>query len=221
VPLCYSLEELHAEKTRALLERTRPRDLYDVVHLWDRRADVNLASVRDVLARKCAAKNVIAPTSASLTALVRGSPDLRGDWGNMLSHQLPALPALDTLLARLEEVLGWIDAREPSPAPVAVHKLAAGEQLIAPRGGFYWGGNQRLELVRFAGANRLKIAFTYNGTRRVVEPYSLRRKGSGNLLLYAWENGAASIKAFKTVEMFNVETTDEPFVPRYRVELTG
>ena len=30
---CYSLTELLAEKLRALVERCRPRDLYDVIHL--------------------------------------------------------------------------------------------------------------------------------------------------------------------------------------------
>ena len=36
--LTYSLNELLAEKTRALFERTRPRDLYDVVYILENRA---------------------------------------------------------------------------------------------------------------------------------------------------------------------------------------
>ena len=32
--LCYPFEEVFAEKMRALVERQRPRDLYDVVHLY-------------------------------------------------------------------------------------------------------------------------------------------------------------------------------------------
>ncbi len=31
--LCYSIAELFGEKLRALAERCRPRDLYDVVHM--------------------------------------------------------------------------------------------------------------------------------------------------------------------------------------------
>lgn len=221
VALCYSLEELFAEKTRALLERTRPRDLYDVVHLWDRRDEVAIDSVRAVLTKKCVAKNVTPPTTASLSALVRQSDELRADWGNMLDHQLPTLPALDGLLDRLDEVLGWIDAPQPVPVPLAAVGSTSGEQLVAPRGGFYWGAGQRLELVRFAGANRLKIAFTYDGKVRIAEPYSLRRKRTGNLVLYAWEDGARHIKAFNSSKMHDVQVTAEPFVPRYRVELTG
>jgi len=72
--------------TPALLERTRPRDLYDVIHLWDRRDEVAMDSVREVLKKKCAAKNVAAPTAASLSALVKGSAELRADWNGMLNH---------------------------------------------------------------------------------------------------------------------------------------
>jgi predicted nucleotidyltransferase component of viral defense system len=219
--LCYSLEELFAEKTRALLERTRPRDLYDVVHLWDRRDELRLGSVRAILASKCAAKNVTLPTTASLSALVTGSEELRADWENMLAHQLSTLPSLDGLLGRLDEVLGWIDAPQLLPTPLPALVATPGDLLVAPRGGVYWGSGQRLELVRFAGANRLKIAFSYDGKPRIVEPYSLRRKSTGNLLLYAWEDGARNIKAFSTAKMVNVRATNESFVPRFRVELTG
>jgi len=219
--VCYSIEELFAEKTRALLERTRPRDLYDVVHLWDRREHVALDTVREILAKKCEAKNLPCPTTASLIAVVRTSDELRADWGNMLEHQLPALPGLDGLLDRLDEVLGWIDAQAPIAAPLPPARGEWDGVVVAPLGGFYWGGGQRLELVRFAGSNRLKIAFTYNGKPRLAEPYSLRRKKTGNLLLYAWEDGAQTIKAFNVAEIYSLRTTDEPFVPRYRVELIG
>jgi hypothetical protein len=100
-------------------------------------------------------------------------------------------------------------------------RLAAGQVRVAVRGGHYWGGGQRLEQVRFAGANRLVIEFTYHGARRRAEPYSFRRKGTGNLLLYAWEQGGRTIKSFNTAEMSDVSVTDLPFTPRYLVELTG
>jgi hypothetical protein len=219
--LCYSLEELYAEKTRALLERTRPRDLYDVAHLWERRTEVAFDSVRSILKKKCLAKNVAPPTTATLVALVRGSDELKADWSNMLEHQLPTLPGLDGLLARLDEVLGWIDAPRPIPAPLPAYATASGERLEAPRGGYYWGGGQRLEVVRFAGANRLKIAFTYDGKPRVAAPYSLRRKKTGNLVLYAMEDGASHIKSFITTKMRDVRATNQSFLPVYRVELTG
>jgi hypothetical protein len=219
--LSYSLEELFAEKTRALLERTRPRDLYDVAHLWERRAEVAIASLRGAFGRKCAAKNIATPTAAALIALVRDSADLRADWDHMLGHQLPMLPLLDTLLDRLDDILGWIDAPRPLPAALEAVRLAAGQTRVALRGGHYWGGGQQLEQVRFAGANSLMIEFTYHGKRRLAEPYSFRRKDTGNLLLYAWEHGGTTIKSFNTSEMRDMRATDIPFTPRFRIELTG
>src|ERR1035441_386582 len=65
----YYLEELLAEKTRALLERTRPRDLYDVVFILESRAaDFDLDETRGLFRGKCEAKSVTPPSSAELLA---------------------------------------------------------------------------------------------------------------------------------------------------------
>ncbi|MGO8756609.1 MAG: nucleotidyl transferase AbiEii/AbiGii toxin family protein, partial [Terracidiphilus sp.] len=51
--LVYSFHELLAEKARALCERTRPRDLYDVVYLLDNRGDtLDLEQVRELFKLK-------------------------------------------------------------------------------------------------------------------------------------------------------------------------
>lgn len=48
--LTYSLEELLAEKTRALYERARPRDLYVVVYLLENGEVDNVSAVSKVFA---------------------------------------------------------------------------------------------------------------------------------------------------------------------------
>jgi len=54
---CYSYEEVFAEKVRALAERERPRDLYDVVHLYRHEVErPDRASVLRTLEEKCAFK---------------------------------------------------------------------------------------------------------------------------------------------------------------------
>jgi hypothetical protein len=153
----YSLEELFAEKTRALLERRRPRDLYDVVYLLENQLEaINLDRTREVFCGKCAAKGVTPPSAVGLVELVRGSAELRSEWSNMLAHQLPSLPPVDSLLDRLLELMGWIEA----PVALPIVRLAAvpeklGEQVLVLPGARYWGGGVALEAVRFAGANRL------------------------------------------------------------------
>ena len=65
------------------------------------------------------------------------------------------------------------------------------------------------------------VAFTYNGTGRVAEPYSLRRaQSTGNILLYAWQLMSDHIKAFNVAKIYDLRITDRAFHPRYNVELS-
>ncbi|MEI8328682.1 MAG: nucleotidyl transferase AbiEii/AbiGii toxin family protein [Chlamydiia bacterium] len=55
--LSYSYEEIFAEKLRALAERARPRDLYDVVHLYQERHQLtDIEKLLESLQGKCAFK---------------------------------------------------------------------------------------------------------------------------------------------------------------------
>jgi hypothetical protein len=127
------------------------------------------------------------------------------------------------LLFRLPPLLRWID--EPAAVlpemALASAPTPSGESLVAATGIQYWGSALPLEVIRFAGANRLLIEFVYDGTRRSVEPYSLRQSSAGNLLLYGWEQGSTHIKAFTIARMREVQSTNIAFQPRYRVEFTS
>ncbi len=223
---CYSLEELLAEKTRALYERTRPRDLYDVVYLLENCIDaINLAETRKVFAAKCEYKGLQVPSSEQLVRIVRDNEELRAEWANMLAHQLPNLPAIDDMVTRFEALIGWIDQPEFAPAEAALGAAvpASTDYRSIPLSGIrYWGGGSPVERIRFAGANRLLLEFGYHGKPRLVEPYSLREaRTTGNILLYAWELSSGHIKAFKIDEMYDVRASNAGFSPRYRVELSA
>lgn len=215
----YSIEELFAEKTRALFERTRPRDLYDVTYISQNLySEIRLDHARELFQGKCRSKRIQPPTASDLLTLVRDSEELKAEWVNMLAHQVPQLPPVDVMLERLPAALLYLEpgavlAPAPGPAPTP-----AGQVLEAPPGVHFWGVGVPLEVVRFAGANRLLVEFTYDGERRVVEPYSLRRAGTGNVLLYGWEQGSTHIKAFITSKMDDVRATGTPFNPRYQIE---
>jgi predicted nucleotidyltransferase component of viral defense system len=215
----YSIEELFAEKTRALLERTRPRDLYDVVFILESRVgDVDLDEARQFFGQKCEAKGLKPPSSDELLVMVRSSAELRADWDNMLAHQLPQLPPFEDHLVRLESVLRWIDA-PLTVAPLA--SLAAREELVAPAGLAYWNVGVPLEVARYAGINRLLVEFTYHGKPRRGAPYSLRRASTGNLLLYVWEVDSPHIKAFSVHEIIALRATTISFTPQYQVEFSS
>lgn len=66
---CYSLEELYAEKIRAMGERGRPRDLYDIIFLLDLPDLANHGTlIRELLVAKCQSKGVPIPTLEGLEA---------------------------------------------------------------------------------------------------------------------------------------------------------
>jgi DNA-directed RNA polymerase subunit RPC12/RpoP len=144
----------------------------------------------------------------------------------MLGHQLPAIPPIDAVLDRLDAVLSWLDrpvdvpaGTEARPGLPSLGRLAAGS-VIAPPSVTFWGSGA-IEQVRFAGANRLLVSFTYSGKPRVAEPYSLRRTSAGFVTLFAWVRGDANIKQFRIDEIRGLTVTSETFEPRYAIELTG
>jgi hypothetical protein len=218
---CYPLVELLAEKLRALAQRCRPRDLYDVVHTH-RHGDVaaRAAEVAAVLARKCAFVGIAVPTRASLEegALLA---QLRVDWAAMLAHQLPQLPEVDVFLDQLDDVFDWLGGARSAVASAV--PVAAGEIAVTPRAVRRWRAGAPVELLRFAGANRLRVEIDYQaeGGRwgwHSAEPYALRRSSDGQLLVFAI-NDQGEPRTYCLDRVREIRVTGIPFVPRYRVEL--
>jgi len=214
----YSFEELLAEKTRALLERTRPRDLYDVVYITTNVEGIDVSRLRMLFRSKCAVKQLTAPSRKELVDVIMASAELRAEWANMLAHQLQELLPIDGVLERIDEALAWIDERVTRVREALVSPPTSVEGVVmsgtAPRG---LGGP--IERLRFAGANRLLVEFTYRGKPRRAEPYSLRIADTGNLLLYAHELASGIVKSFKVAEIVGLRTTQTTFTPRYAIEL--
>lgn len=224
VVLTYLLEELLAEKTRALWERTRPRDAYDVLFLLQNdAADVDLDRARDLFALKCRGKGFEPPASAELVTRVRIDEELRSEWTNMLAHQLPQLPDVGGVIDRIASgLLEWID-RAVVAVPTQLRPVAAsaGDTPLPASGLRFWGepSGSAAETIRFAGANRVHVEFEYHAKHRVVEPYSLRRARAGNVLLYGWELASGQIKAFDLRKISRPRVASSSFQPRYAIEL--
>jgi len=223
---CYAYEEVFGEKVRALAERTRPRDLYDVVNLF-RHGEFRPAAraVLDVLRRKCAFKGISVPTFADFTELPQ---ELIADWQAMLGHQLPTLPPFDSFWAELPNFFAWLETGAAVAAPAAA-PVRADEQVIRPPIGFLRrqgiGGASFLETIRFAAGNRLCVELDYvneQGQRgtRMIEPYSLRRSNAGAILLFAVRADTAQSRSYRLDRIQGARASDTPFTPRYIVELT-
>lgn len=221
--ICYPLAELFGEKLRALAERCRPRDLYDVVSMH-RHPDLigQSRAVARALARKCAHAGINVPTAET----IQSTPfreEIEREWGNMLGHQLPKpLPAFADFWATVNDVFAWLSgASRATPLP-----RASGDNLdpawSPPRAITSWRRGIPLELLRYAGANRLKVEIDYRaengrlGPRR-VEPYSLRRTQDGNLILFV-VNDSGQLRSYRLDRIMGIRPTAESFRPKFQVE---
>jgi hypothetical protein len=83
-----------------------------------------------------------------------------------------------------------------------------------------WHTSVPLEVIRFAASNRLCVDLTYQGSNRLIEPYSLRRTSDGNLLLYAVKHNTGEDRSYRVDRIQGANVTKISFSPRYSVELT-
>ena len=222
---CYAYEEVFGEKVRALGERARPRDLYDVINLY-RHNDFQPtpSAILDVLRRKCAFKNIQVPTFDTIKTFF---DELAGDWVAMLGHQLPALPPLNSFWDVLPEFFAWL-AGGARPVMPAAYPLAGGEAVLRPTLGTIavpGAFASALEIIRFAAANRLIVEIDYvkeNGehTTREIEAYSLRSTQAGHVVLHAFDMNRNDHRSYRTERIRGARATARTFVPRYAIELT-
>lgn len=222
---CYCFEELFAEKLRALAERLRPRDLYDVIHLY-RHNDIrpDRVSLTKTLKQKCDFKGISLPSIRSLESRPE-RVELETEWGNMLAHQLAALPSYEQFWQELPEAFEWLyQAAERvmvSPIPSGDVIVDESWQMPAMVKTWHTATTTPLETIRFAAANRLCVNLAYQGSARLIEPYSLRMTKDGSLLLYAVKHNTREDRSYRVDRIQNAQVASTPFAPKYTVELTA
>lgn len=223
---CYTYIEVFAEKIRALAERTRPRDLYDVINFFRRPESKNLATdVRRVLQKKCDFKGISMPTLANLESHREAC---FAGWTAQLAHQLQALPPFESFWDELQAFFNWLEHPE-----IVIQTL---QDIPSQRGtthdttpldiwryGSGTPGLSMLDRIRFAAANHLCVEILYtreDGQRNtyIIEPYSLRRNVDSHLLIYALKHPTKDIRAFRTDRIIEAKVTSQSFIPSYRVE---
>ena len=85
-----------------------------------------------------------------------------------------------------------------------------------------WRRRVPLELLRYAGANRLMVEVDYRAERgrqgpRTIEPYSLRRTQDGNLVLFV-VNDYGRLRSYRVDRIAGVRPTTFPFTPKFQIE---
>jgi predicted nucleotidyltransferase component of viral defense system len=101
----YSLEEIFAEKWRALLQRSylAPRDCYDLWYLWTRcRNEIQWESVRDTFLNKCMIKGIEVDSHTVFLSPER-THRAKAQWIPSLGDQLRNTPSVDEVLKEISE----------------------------------------------------------------------------------------------------------------------
>ena len=214
----YSLTELLGEKIRALGERARPRDLYDVISLF-RRQDLRpeASAVLQVLREKCEFKGIPVPDPTSLLPF---REEMESDWEVMLGHQLPAVPPIESFWSAIPDFFTWLHESLAPSLPTGI-PIGPDEEIVSASSTSKDLGMNApvLERIRFAAANRLCVDLDYQGGVHRVAPYSLRKTRTGDFVLYACEGDAPAYRIYRTDEISAVETASQTYVPRYANEL--
>lgn len=218
---CYAFEEVFAEKLRAMGERGRPRDLYDIVLLF-RRIDLQAEPqlIKSILEKKCQAKGVPIPT---LEAIQNSSNknELKSEWQNMLGHQLLVLPPFEQFSEELPDIFNWLNGISALPKFASISAEKDEDLTWSPPPTIWkWGFGVPLEPIRFAAINHLCIELGYDRTVRLIEPYSLRRTKDDNLILHAIKVDTGEARSYRVDRIESVKATTRTFKPRYKIEFS-
>ena len=109
----YSIEEIFSEKLRALFERCRPRDLYDIINLFQKKDLLKLSkdNCKKILIKKCSFKSLDIPNYKLMEKHIQKKV-LISQWSNMLQHQIAELSSWEFYWKILPEVFQWMDLSE-------------------------------------------------------------------------------------------------------------
>lgn len=216
---CYAFEEVVAEKIRALGERARPRDLYDVVHFFRNREIIeNPQLVYNVLIKKCSYKNIATPTY-QLIKNHEKIEELSSEWHNMLAHQLTTLPPLESFWQELQPFFAWLEGTLIEKNLVEAQNFD-GDIFHPEQVNSAFAINTTIHKIQFAAANRVCIELTYDNKIRLIEPLSFRKAKTGNKLFYGYEHESNQPKAFIITKIQNIKITNIPYTEhQYPVEI--
>ena len=218
---CYAFEEIIAEKIRALVQRIRPRDLYDIIHFFRNRDLVkNPQLILSVLKKKCHYKEIDIPIFQHVKEHEK-LEELKSQWKNMLGHQLPYLPSIDSFWIDLKPFFDWLydrlkvqKVKNISKKDITVYHFDRFKNINSI--------NPLLYRIQFAAANRLCIKITYHNTDFIVESLSFRISGNKNYLFYGYERNSKKITAFSLSKIQSIEITNNIYIEReYPVEITA
>lgn len=238
------LEEILASKLTALLHRRNPVDIFDLLYsiLIAREYPVSRLEVVTTFLRK----SIFGPQPNLAKDQLRAIPvaAFERDWSSLV---VPAatVVAFSFVTANFHNLIDLLFA---AVTPIALAPAALAPQRVRPLGrpggrSMGFGGSERVipftgvsplgasarQTIIAAARNGHMIEMTYEGVRRLVEPYKLEyyvRKGDGHGSEYFWawdlsggRSGKLGIKQFFCHKIVAATESLQSYTPRFPVEL--
>lgn len=138
----------------------------------------------------------------------------------------------DEFWQELPAVFDWMNERTAAPALAAVPASGFGRMHMddtwrVPAMVQAWGAEAgSLATIRFAAANHLCVMLGYvkesgERTAPTIEPYSVRRARSRDLLLFGVKADTGEARSYRLDRIRSATVTRQSFRPRYAIELTA
>ena len=207
---CVKLEELLATKMRCLLQRRHIADLFDLIYatVISKELEVNRSELMSVFFRITIFGN--SPGVAKGLFIDLPMEALGRFWSDYIA--CPKKSWFSFEIAK-ENFLSLINS-------------LISDQAIQERSSILFPSTLRNPIME-AGQSLHLLKVGYDGVARLVEPYSLifktRKDGISREYFYAYDTtggrSGPGIKAFLPGRVEFIENTDQPFVPRFEVEL--
>lgn len=218
---CYAFEEVVAEKIRALAQRARPRDLYDVIHFFRNRDLISKPQlVFNILKKKCHYTKIEVPTYEHIQRHEK-LEELEPQWVHMLDHQLPHLPKMESFWVDLEFFFDWLHDELEVDKIIPTPPLN-GEIFQVGRVTRSYEVDSVLHKIQFAAANRVCVKFMYKNEMRTVEPISFRRTKNGNKIFYGYARERNDMQSYILSLIDEIKVTNMGYYERnYCVEINS
>ncbi|RZL68235.1 MAG: hypothetical protein EOP77_01990 [Variovorax sp.] len=227
---CLKLEELLAQKLKALLMRRHSPDLFDFVHsvFFQKVLSISRLDILRTFYKLTVYEND--PTVARDLLLALPFETIRGFWNQYLSCPKSSLFSFD-------DAAGWFKSIVADIFSLGAPHLAeagAGAGASGGGGGGFWArrshyfSSEHRDLMFEAGRLQRLLKVRYDGFDRLVEPYAMTfkkpKESAAREYFYVYDttggrDGKQSIKAFVADKLQAIESTEQEFEPRYPIEL--
>lgn len=211
----YSLEEVLAEKLRSWIQRTRSRDLFDVVKIIQSKAvPISKANILTTFFKKTLFKGV--PIAAREELLYEPKfANIEASWfSTIICPQSSIIIAANAITLFKQFIEAIFD-----PEVLTSMGVSISQRLYS----LYRASSGYREAIIEAGRTRQLIRLLYHGLTRDIEPYSFRfrwaKQGYGAEYFYGFDRTKnQTIKSFFLHEIQGVSILPQQYVPRWVVE---